>query len=75
MAIEFGMPVVAKNDKAIGNIGKVIMDTWTGKPRKYMVRQEAPGPDTIIIFSPEQISEVNTGKVKLNVAIEEPGKT
>ncbi len=75
MDIEFGMPVVAKNSKAIGTIGKIIMDTWMGKPRKYMVRQEVPGPDTIILFSPEQISEVNAVKVKLNVSLEELSKT
>ncbi len=75
MDIEFGMPVVDKNDKAIGNIGKIIMDTWTGKPRKYMVRQEAPGPDMIFIFSPEQVNEINAGKIKLNVSVEELSKT
>ena len=75
MDIEFGMPIVDKNGKAIGTVGKIFMDTWTGKPRKYLVRQEAPGPDVVIIFSPEQVNDVNASKVKLNVTIDELSET
>jgi len=75
MDVEFGMPVVDKDNKAIGTIGKIFMDTWTGKPRKYMVRQEIQGPDAIFIFSPEQVNEVNGGKVKLNISLDELGQT
>jgi hypothetical protein len=71
MDIEFGMAVTDKNDKALGNIGKIFMDTWTGKPRKYMVRKEVNGPDTILFFSPAQVGEVAAGKVKLNLPAEE----
>jgi sporulation protein YlmC with PRC-barrel domain len=75
MDIEFGMPVVDKNNKAIGTIGKIFMDTWTGKPRKYMVRQDVPGaPDDVYIIPPGQVGEVTDGKVKLNVAVEELGQ-
>ncbi len=75
MDIEFGMAVLDKNNKTIGTIGKIFMDTWTGKPRKYMVRQEMPGTDKIIIFAPEQVSEVNNGQIKLTVAMEELGES
>ena len=75
MEIEFGMPVIDKNDKVLGTIGKIFMDTWTGKPRKYMVRQEVEGPDALLFFSPAQVGEVTGGKVKLNLPIEELEKS
>ncbi len=75
MEIEFGMPVLDKNDKSLGNIGKIFMDMWTGKPRKYMARREEDGPDTIVFFSPQQVGEVTGGKVKLNLPVEELEKT
>jgi sporulation protein YlmC with PRC-barrel domain len=71
MDVEYGIPVLDKNGKAIGTIGKIIMDIWTGKPRKYMVRQELNGPDAIMFFSPEQIGEAAEGKIKLKVSAEE----
>ena len=75
MDIEYGMSVTDKNDKQLGTIGKIFMDTWTGKPRKYMVRQAIEGPDAILFFSPAQVGEVTAGKVKLNLSAEELGKS
>ena len=75
MDIEFGMKVVDRNDKEIGTLGKIFMDTWTGKPRKYMVAKVITGaPDEIIIFPPDKVGEITPGKVKLNVAVEELGE-
>ena len=75
MDVEFGMQVVDKNNKDIWTIGKIFMDTWTGKPRKYLVTRNIPrAPDEIIIFPLEQVGEVAAGKVKLNVTVEELGE-
>ena len=68
MEVEFGMPVVDKDNKAIGDVGKIIIDSWTGKPRKYIVRQEVEGTDTLFMIAPAQIAEVAGGQVKLNVS-------
>jgi len=76
MEIEYGMTVLDKNDKPVGTIGKIFMDAWTGKPRKYMVRQDTPdAPDEFFLIPPEQFGEVSAGKVKLKLSIEELAKT
>jgi hypothetical protein len=75
MEIEYGMAVVDKNDKTIGVVGKIFMDTWTAKPRKYMVtRVVLHAPDEIYMIPPEQVAEVSAGKVKLTVTVEELGE-
>lgn len=71
MDVEFGMNVVDKNGKAIGKVGRIFIDDWTGKPRKYLVRQEKPGVDAVFTFASGQIGEVSAGGVKLSVALEE----
>ena len=72
MDIEFGMKVVDKSGKEIGTIGKIFMDTWTGKPRKYMVVRVVPhAPDELFMVPPERVGEVAAGTAKLNVSIEE----
>ncbi|OGO30584.1 MAG: hypothetical protein A2Z29_11455 [Chloroflexi bacterium RBG_16_56_11] len=71
MDIEFGTSVVDKDGRPIGNVEKIFMDTWTGTPRKYMVRREEEGPDTMYFFSPGQVGEAAPGSVKLNVSVEE----
>jgi sporulation protein YlmC with PRC-barrel domain len=54
MDIEFAMQVVDKNNKDIGTVGKIFMDTWTGKPRKYLVTRNIPhAPDEIFMVPPE----------------------
>ncbi len=71
MDLEFGMPVVDRDDQLVGTIGKIFMDSWTGKPRKYMVLREIAGPDTIYMVKPEQISEVSGGKARLTLTLAE----
>ena len=63
--IEYGMAVLDKNSNSLGNIEKIIMDTWTGEPRKYMARCE--NQMDAFFFAPEQVSDVNDGTVKLNI--------
>ena len=47
----------------MGKVSYVIMDGWSGEPRKYMVRREEE--DDAVFFTPEQIDVVTKKKVKL----------
>ena len=73
MEIEYGTLVTDKNGKTVGRVDYVIMDGWSGEPRKYMVRREEE--DDAVFFTPEQIDGVIKKKVKLNIAIEELEQT
>jgi sporulation protein YlmC with PRC-barrel domain len=73
MEIEYGTLVADKNGKTVGKVSYVIMDGWSGEPRKYMVRREEE--DDAFFFTPEQIDGVIKKKVKLNIAIEELEQT
>ena len=73
MEIEYGTQVVDKNGKTVGKVDYVIMDGWSGEPRKYMVRREEE--DDAVFFIPEQIDGVMKKKVKLNIATEELEQT
>jgi Fe-S cluster assembly iron-binding protein IscA len=69
MDIQFGDTVVDGNDKRIGSISKVILDTWSGEPRKYAVRLE--GKVDMVFFTPQQVDTASKDKVKLTVTKEE----
>ena len=73
MEIEYGTKVVDKNGKALGKVDYIVMDSWSGEPRKYMIRREQE--DDVVFFAPEQVAEVVKGKVKLNVSNEEMEQT
>ena len=73
MEIEYGALVIDKYGKSLGKINYIIMDSWSGEPRKYMVRREEV--DDAVFFTPEQIDGVIKKKVKLNIAIEELEQT
>lgn len=73
MDIEFEMKVSDKNGKPLGTIDNIINDTWTGEPRKYMVRLE--DETEAIFFTPEQVGSVDKTGVKLNLSIEELEQT
>jgi hypothetical protein len=73
MEIEYGALVKDKNGKTLGDIGYIIMDGWSGEPRKYMVRREEE--DDAVFFTPQQVAEVTKKGVKLNIAIEEMEQT
>ena len=73
MDIEYGMLVVDKNDKSLGNVDHIVMDSWSGEPRKFVVRQ---GDGTsAVYFSPQHVAEATKKKVKLNLSVEELEKT
>jgi sporulation protein YlmC with PRC-barrel domain len=69
MEIEYGATVVDKSGKALGKVDYIVLDSWSGEPRKYMVRREKEGD--AVFFTPGQVAEVVKGKVKLSVTNEE----
>jgi hypothetical protein len=71
--IEYGMSVKDKNDKSLGKVDHIVMDTWSGEPRKYMVRLE--DDVSAIYFTPENVAEVAKKTVKLNLTAEELERT
>jgi hypothetical protein len=73
MEIEYGALVVDKNEKALGTIDHIVMDSWSGEPRKFIVRLE--DEVSAVYFSPEHIAEVTREKVKLNLSAEELEQT
>jgi len=69
MDIEYGMLVVDKNNKSLGTVDHIVMDSWSGEPRKFVVRLE--DDISAVYFTPQQVAEATKGKVKLNLAFEE----
>ena len=69
MDIEYGMLVVDKNNRALGTVDHIVMDSWSGEPRKFVVRLE--DDISAVYFTPQQVAEATKGKVKLNLAFEE----
>ena len=69
MDIEYGMLVVDKNNRSLGTVDHIVMDSWSGEPRKFVVRLE--DDISAVYFTPQQVAEVTKGKVKLNLAFEE----
>jgi sporulation protein YlmC with PRC-barrel domain len=73
MDVEYGMLVVDKNGKTLGNIDHIVMDSWTGEPRKFVVRLE--DEISAVFFSPKEVAEVTKEKLKLNVSAGELEQT
>ena len=69
MNVEYGAVVEDKNNKVLGTIDYIVLDTWTGEQRKFLVRRDAPQTD--IFFSPTHIAETTKEKVKLNLSLDE----
>ncbi|MCJ7605990.1 MAG: DUF2171 domain-containing protein [Dehalococcoidales bacterium] len=72
MDIEYDMQVMDKDGKALGTVDRIIMDTWSGEPRKYMIRLN---DDEAIFFTPKQVASVANNGVTLNIADEELERT
>jgi sporulation protein YlmC with PRC-barrel domain len=73
MEIEYGAIVVDKNGKKLGEVDHIIMDSWSGEPRKFVVRLSDDVSATY--FKPEHVAEATKKNVKLNLALEELDKT
>ena len=69
MDIQYGASVVDKNERRIGTVNKVILDTWSGEPRKYAVCLD--GKIDLVFFTPQQVASATADGVKLDVAMEE----
>ena len=73
MDIEYGMSVADKNNRPLGTIDHIIMDSWSGEPRKFVVRLD--DDVSAVYFKPENVAEVTEKNVKLNLAAEEVERT
>ena len=73
MEIEYGVLVVDKNDKALGTVDHIVMDSWSGEPRKFIVRLD--DEVSAVYFSPAQVAEATKEKVKLSVSAGELEQT
>ena len=73
MEIEYGALVLDKNDEPLGVVSHIVLDAWTGEPRKFVVRRETP--ETAFYFSPQHVAEVTKDRVKLNMAVDELEQT
>ena len=73
MDIEYGMSVVDKDNKPLGVVDHIVMDAWSGEPRKYMVR--LADDVSAIYFTPENVAEVTKKQIKLNLTAEEIEQT
>ncbi len=73
MDIEYGAVVTDKNGKKLGKVDYIIMDSWSGEPRKFMVRRREE--DDAAFFTPAQVAKVTKNKVTLNISAEEIEQT
>jgi sporulation protein YlmC with PRC-barrel domain len=71
--IEIGISVEDKNGRTLGKVSNIVMDGWTGKPRKYVLR--LADDVSAVYFVPGNIAEVTEKKVRLNVAADEMERT
>ena len=73
MEIEYGTLVVDKNGKSLGTVDHIVMDSWSGEPRKFVVRLD--DEVSAVYFLPEHVVEAGKEKVTLNLALEEIEQT
>jgi sporulation protein YlmC with PRC-barrel domain len=73
MNIEYEMAVMDKNGKNVGEINHIVVDGWSGEPRKFMVRLD----DNVsaVFFTPDNVVDVTEGKVTLNISFEDMVQT
>ena len=65
---QFGTEVLDKNGRRLGKIDYVILDTWSGDVKKYIVYRQPPDKD--VSFAPDDISEIKESTIILNIVIE-----
>lgn len=66
MEITYGAEVLDKNGNTVGKIDYLIRNTYTGELSKFRVKTELAEKD--YLFSPEDVLEATTDKVKLKIA-------
>ena len=73
MDIEYGAKVTDKNGKRLGEVDHIIMDSWSGEPRKFVVRLD--DDVSAAYFKPENVAKATEREVSLNVSLDEMDKT
>ena len=68
--MEYGAEVFDKNGKRLGKVDYIINDTWSGEVRKFRVRKS--GRD--LFFSPEDVIERDSSRLKLNLSLDDLGE-
>jgi len=71
--INHGMQAIDVNNKPLGSIDHIITDSWSGEPRKFVIRME--DDVSALYFAPDNVAEISGEQVKLNIAVEEMEKT
>ena len=73
MDIKYGAKVIDKNGRQLGEVDHIVMDSWSGEPRKFVVRLD--DDVSAAYFKPEHIASVSGQDVSLNISLEELDKT
>ena len=73
MEIEYGAEVMDRNNKVLGTVDYVMRNAWTGEISKFMVRRKAPDGD--LFLSPEEVLEVTSTGIRLNISCDELSET
>ncbi len=73
MEIEYGAKVIDRNGKVLGTVDYIIRNTWTGEISKFMIRRKAP--DRELFLSPEEVLEVMSTGIRLNISCDELSET
>ena len=68
--MEYGAEVFDKNGKRLGKVDYIIHDTWSGEVRKFKVHKS--GRD--FFFSPEDVIERTSSRLKLNLSLDDLGE-
>ena len=67
MDINYGAQVIDKKGDILGTVDHIVLDSWTGEMRKFVVRREAAD----LFVSPGDIQQVTEKYVKLKVSSDE----
>jgi len=73
LEIEYGAKVIDRNGKVLGTVDYIIRNTWTGEISKFMIRRKAP--DRELFLSPEEVLEVTSTGIRLNISYDELSET
>jgi sporulation protein YlmC with PRC-barrel domain len=73
MDVKYGAKVIDKNGQHLGEVDHIVMDSWSGEPRKFVVRLS--DDVSAAYFKPEHVARATEREVSLNVSLEELDKT
>jgi sporulation protein YlmC with PRC-barrel domain len=64
LEIEVGSQVIDKNGEKLGEVVKVVRDTWSGEINKFLVSESTPANG--YLFATDQVLESNNGNIRLD---------